>query len=369
MRLIKRIFMTIVILIGALVLAAYLFMQQPKFGKAPSGQRAERIARSPNFHDGKFRNLHETPDIIEGVSYFTVMKEFFFNKDPRNLPDSVIPSTKTDLHNIPADRNMLVWFGHSSLYIQLDGRRFLVDPVFSGAASPLRFTTRSFPGTDIYTVDDIPPIDYLLITHDHWDHLDYETILKLKDKSKLVVTGLGTGEHLEYWGYPSSRVVEKDWGERITLEPGFTIDVLPARHFSGRTFARNRALWVSFALQTPSKKIYIGGDSGYDDHFKSIGTQHGPFDLAILECGQYNAYWRYIHMLPEETAKAAVDLNAKELMPVHWSKFSLALHAWDEPIQKVIAASTALSMPVLHPGIGEPVDLNGHSPSREWWAK
>jgi len=260
-----------------------------------------------------------------------------------------------------------VWFGHSSYYLQIDGKKMLIDPVMSGSASPVSFTTRSFVGGDVYTTDDIPAIDYLFITHDHWDHLDYQTVTKLKSKVGKVITGLGTGAHLEAWGYSPSDIIEKDWNEEVVLDSGFIVTTAPARHFSGRGLKRNKSLWTSFIVKTPTLKIFIGGDSGYDTHYKTIGENHGPFDLAILECGQYNAYWKYIHMMPEETVQAALDLNAKRLFPVHWGKFSLALHDWDEPIIKVVEESIKKNLPLVHPMIGEPVYLNDSLEYKKWW--
>ncbi|WP_246343771.1 MBL fold metallo-hydrolase [Adhaeribacter radiodurans] len=346
-----------------------LFLQHPKFGKHASGARLEGIKQSPHFKEGKFQNLSYTPDLAEGASYYRVMKEFFFNKSSRNVPATVLPSQKTDLLNLPQDQDVLVWFGHSSYFIQLDGKRILVDPIFSGSASPVKFTTPSFKGSDVYTVDDIPDIDYLLISHDHWDHLDYETVLKLKPKVIKVITGLGTGAHLEYWGYAPDRIIEKDWNEEVPLEDGFMVYTTPGRHFSGRGLKRNQSLWTSFVLKTPSMKIFIGGDSGYDTHFKTIGDTYGPFDLAILECGQYNAYWKYIHMMPEEVVQAAQDLGSTKLFPVHWAKFSLALHAWDEPIIRVTAEAQRRQMPLLHPMIGEAVPLKETKSFTRWWEK
>ena len=354
-------------LIVGLSLIVYLYTLQPKFGKLPSGDRATRIAMSPNFREGKFQNLHPTPDLTDDASYYKVMKEFFFDKDARNVPAHPLPSRKTDLHNLSPSENVVVWFGHSSFYLQIDGKKILVDPVLSGSASPLAFTTQSFPGTDIYTVDEIPAVDYLLISHDHWDHLDYNTIQHLREKVKMVITGLGTGEHFEYWGYERSMIVEKDWNEKVVLPDNLSITAVPARHFSGRGFSRNRSLWLSFVVRTANHNIFVGGDSGYDDHFKKIGDEYGPFDLALLECGQYNKYWKYIHMMPHETAQAAVDLKAKRLMPIHWSKFSLALHAWDEPILKVVEAAHKLGVPVVHPMIGETVYLDSRDDFSKWW--
>lgn len=164
-------------------------------------------------------------------------------------------------------------------------------------------------------------------------------------------------------------IIEKNWNESATLAAGFNVTVLPARHFSGRTFTRNKAVWASFALQTPTQKIYLGGDSGYDNHFKAIGNTHGPFNLAILECGQYNEFWSHIHMMPEETVQAALDLKAQRLLPVHWGKFTLSMHPWDEPINRATKYAVTAGMPVATPMIGQKLQLNdpGQQFTR-WWS-
>jgi L-ascorbate metabolism protein UlaG (beta-lactamase superfamily) len=355
------------VIVAAVVLMVYVFMQQEKFGSTPADARLELIQRSPNFKNGKFQNQSHTPDLTEGVSYYAVMKEFFFSKQKRKKPLQPLPSKKTDLLHLPANENVLVWMGHSSYFMQVDGKTILVDPVLSGAASPLSFTTKSFAGSDVYSIDDIPTIDFLFISHDHWDHLDYDTIKKLQPKIKTVITGLGTGQHFERWGFKKEIVIEKDWNENVVLGAGFSVTVLPARHFSGRSFSRNNALWVSFALQTPTQKIYIGGDSGYDFHFKEIGKTHGPFNLAILECGQYDKSWKYIHMMPEEVVQAAQDLQAKKLLAVHWGKFALANHAWDDSITRVYKAAQQNNMPLLTPMIGEKLKIDGEQQFSKWW--
>lgn len=357
----------VIIVILVLIVSVRLFMRQPQFGKVASGNALEKITSSANYREGKFKNLSYTPDLKEGVSYFTVMKDFFFNKSKRSRPAHILPSVKTDLFTLNPDENVLIWFGHSSYFMQADGKKILVDPVFSGHASPVTFTTKSFAGSDIYSADDIPAIDYLFITHDHYDHLDYDTILELKPKIKQVITGLGVGEHLQYWGYDKNIVIEKDWDEEVILDAGFVVNTTSTRHFSGRGFKRNTSLWLSFVLTTPTMKIFIGGDSGYDTYFKDIGKRFGPFDLAILECGQYNEYWKYIHMLPEETVQAAQDLKAKRFMPVHWAKFSLALHAWDEPITRVTRENKKRNLQIITPMIGEEVDLQDPGIFPNWW--
>ena len=343
------------------------FIQKPQFGRISSGKRMERIKRSPNYRNGKFQNINVTSDLTEGVSYFKVLKDVLFNKSKRVRPPVALPSQRTSLHSLNADKDVLIWFGHSSYFFQLDGKKFLVDPIFSGRSSPLRFTTRSYKGSDVYTAEDIPEIDYLILTHDHWDHLDYETVTKIKPKVRKVITGLGLGAHLEHWGYPEEIITECDWKEELVLDGGFTIYTVPARHFSGRSLKRNQVLWMSFLVSSPTMKIYIGGDSGYDSHFEAVGNTFGPVDLAILECGQYDKNWKYIHMSPSEIARAAADLKAKALLPVHWAKFALALHPWDEPINQLTEECMKRNMPVLHPMIGEEVNLKQLKVWSRWW--
>jgi L-ascorbate metabolism protein UlaG (beta-lactamase superfamily) len=333
----------------------------------PSGERLKRVMSSPNFRNGKFQNLHHTPDLAEGVSYYAVMKEFFFNRSKNRKPPTVLPSSKTALLNLDPAKNMLVWFGHSSYFIQVDGKKILVDPVFSGAASPIKSTTRSFAGGDAYSADDIPEIDFLFLSHDHWDHLDYETIMKLKPKIKKIICALGTGEHAERWGFETKIIIEKDWDEEVLLEKGFEVVITTARHFSGRGLRRNKSLWASFVLTTPTMQIFLGGDSGYDTHFAEIGNKYGPFDLAILECGQYDKSWKYIHMMPEEVAMAAQDLKAKKLFPVHWAKFALANHDWDDPIKRVVNAAREKGITLLTPMIGEEIDLKNSAQKFSYW--
>jgi len=354
-----------IIVVFSLFIAAY--MQLPKFGKLPSGARQDSIELEPNYINGSFQNLSPTPQLTEGASFFTVLKQFVFDKPKRGKPADILPSHKTDLHRLHPDENVLVWFGHSSYFLQVDGRKMLIDPVFSGSASPLPGGTKSFPGSDVYSVADIPELDYLLITHDHYDHLDYKTIRQLRPKVKKVITSLGVGAHLELWGYDKNIIIEKAWNEEEMLEPGFKINTIPARHFSGRTFKRNRSLWQSFILITPTLKLFLGGDSGYDTHFCDAGEKFGPFDLVILECGQYNKNWRYIHMLPDEVVQAAKDLKAKLLLPVHWGKFQLSLHDWDTPIITITQIAKEENMPIITPMIGQPVNLKEPGIFSPWW--
>lgn len=350
-----------------LVVLGFLYFA-PVFGGSPSPTSLARIKASPNFKKGAFQNQVNTPALTEGTSYVQAFYEFLFKKVENGTPTQAIPHIKTDLNSIPLEKEVLIWFGHSSYYMQIAGKRILVDPVFSGNASPIAGTTEAFDGANSYQAEDMPPIDYLLISHDHYDHLDYQTILALKDRVNLVVTGLGVAGHLERWGYESKKIVEKDWYESIQLDKEIQLIATPGRHFSGRGFRRNKSLWLSFVLLTKKHKYFLGGDSGYGPHFDQIGRKYGPFDLAIIENGQYDKKWANIHLLPHEQMQVVKDLNAAKVMPVHSSKFKLSQHAWDEPLRKIAAAAKAQNIPLVTPIIGEIVDLNQYNqPFTAWW--
>jgi L-ascorbate metabolism protein UlaG (beta-lactamase superfamily) len=280
-----NLFIIVMILLTAVTI---IVIHQPRFGKIPSGERLHRIRQSPNYRNGAFHNLIHTPMMTGNAGYLSALNAFIFKRSCRRKPGSTIPGEKVDLHALDRNNDVLVWFGHSSYFLQVNGKRFLVDPVLSGHASPFSFTTPSHTGTDRYRPDDIPDINYLMLTHDHWDHLDYGALTSLKPKIGTIITGLGNGEHLEHWGFDKNTIIEKDWFETVTLDPYTAVTLTPSRHFSGRLFKRNQVLWTSFILKTNNKNIFIGGDSGYGTHFKSIGDQYGPFDLVVLECGQYN---------------------------------------------------------------------------------
>jgi L-ascorbate metabolism protein UlaG (beta-lactamase superfamily) len=366
----KRIMIALLVIVGVFTLAIFLFLQQASFGAAPSGDRMERIKRSAQYSDGSFQNQSETPTLTGGGTYFKVMVNFLFTKFERKSPDFVLPSIKRDLNHVPSHKPELTWFGHSSYLLQIEGTNILVDPVFSGRTSPVSWAgTKAFDGADVYKAEDMPRIDVMVISHDHYDHLDYETILKLKDRVGVFVTSLGVGAHLEYWGVPAEKIKELDWWETAEIKPGFRFTAAPARHFSGRGLVRNKTLWSSFIFKTANYAIYLGGDSGYDKHFVKIGSEYGPFDLAILENGQYNTFWSNIHMMPEETAQAATELRARVLLPVHWGKFALATHDWDEPIGRVLTKAESLNLNVITPIIGEQVILDSVMPQSHWWVK
>ena len=339
-----------------MTIVGIVFMNQPSFGRIPRGERLARIERSPNYRDGAFRNIHETPLMTLDKGRLQGLLDFVFKDKTGLKPDSALTVVKTDLRQIDPEEDVLVWFGHSSYLVQVDGKRVLVDPVFC-MASPVSFINKPFKGTDVYHPEDMPDIDYLVISHDHWDHLDYHTVRALKDRIGKVICSLGVGEHFEYWGFDKERITELDWNEDANLNNGFIVHCLPARHFSGRGLSANQSLWASFLFETPSRKIYIGGDGGYDTHFAEIGNRFPDIDLAILENGQYNEEWKLIHLMPEHIAQAAKDLKAKTYLTVHHSKYALAKHRWDEPLRNAENMRDIDSLNVLVPEIGEKIEL------------
>ncbi len=334
-------------------------------GKNPTGKRLAKILKSPNYSNKAFQNLSHTEQLSKDSSFFKIAKDSM-NKSKNVVPSKDIPFVKTDLKNITSDEPVIVWFGHSSYFIRINGKNILIDPVFSGNASPFSFMIKAFKGSDNYTVDDLPEIDLLLLTHDHYDHLDYKTITELIPKVKQVYCALGVGSHLEYWGMKEDLITEFDWWDKNKF---YDMEVIaaPGRHFSGRTVVRSKVLWCSFILKTSTHTLFLGGDSGYDSHFKTIGDKYGPFDIALLECGQYNTSWPNIHMMPEETVQASIDLKAKVLFPIHWAKFSLAMHDWDESIKRVIKKAGEQNTTITTPKIGEPVVLGQSLPKLYWW--
>jgi L-ascorbate metabolism protein UlaG (beta-lactamase superfamily) len=377
MNILKRLMIFLLIAVPVFATAIFLFMQQAPFGKNPTGERLARVEKSPQYRDGSFQNASETPMMSDDTSYWDIAVKYFGGTDVQTNPPAPLPSVKTDVKQLVANADpnqpTLVWFGHSTYLLVLDGKTILVDPVASERPSPVQFAgSARFAGTDIFHIADLPPLDLVLLTHDHYDHLDYESILQLKSKTKHFHTSLGVGEHLEHWGVLPDAITEYDWWESGKLFDGtsgaITITAAPARHFSGRSIVRNKTLWSSFVIKSAKHTLYIGGDSGYDTHFKTIGEKFGPFDLAILECGQYNTAWKLIHMMPEETVQAAQDLRANVLLPVHWGKFQLALHSWDESIRRVTARATERGVSITTPMLGEPITIGGNTlPAAHWW--
>ncbi|MBE8954446.1 MAG: MBL fold metallo-hydrolase [Quinella sp. 2Q5] len=371
----RRNFIRNILLGGAVVTAAagagiFRYINRPEFGRLPEGERLKKILSSPHYFTDHFECL--TPvqvmsdDEHDRESRISATWKFLFGDKTGLVPPMPVPTVKTDLHALAAD-DCAIWMGHSTIYLQLAGRRILIDPVFSPYASPIFFVNRAFPGSNIYSAADFPELDVLAITHDHWDHLDYPTIMALKPKIKTVLCPLGVGEYFEQWGFDVDDIIEEDWDSVIDFGRGLTAHILPSQHFSGRLLTQNPTEWCAFAFVTPSRKIFCSGDGGYGEHFRDIGKKFGGFDLAFMENGQYNRAWHAIHLLPDETVCAAEDVRATRVVPIHAGKFALARHAWNAPYIDLLTESAGKNFKLLTPRIGELIKFHDGQNFPHWF--
>ena len=363
-----RLLLSVVLIMLVVSAASLPFVLNAGFGQRPQGEQLTRVEQSPHYRDGEFHNQLSTPSYTGQKSMVAATWEFLTTRRENARPQRPLPMVKTDLASLPLEQDTVVWLGHSSWYLQLAGKRILIDPVLSNYAAPFAFLNKAFDGDYPWTAEAMPDIDLLIISHDHYDHLDYATIRALMPKIKRVVVPLGVGSHLRYWGMNPDIIQEADWQQKITFSNDLEVHVLPARHFSGRGLKRNQTLWASFMFVTPDRKLYYSGDTGYGPHFKAIGEQFGSVDLAILENGQYDQDWKYIHMMPEETAQAAEELNARAVLPGHAGRFVLAKHTWDDPYKRLAAASLGKGYRLLTPTLGEAVHAADNAQQfRAWW--
>ena len=372
-KLFKILFYLLIIVI-VFAISIYLFMKTPVFGALPSGKSLEKVKNSKNYIDGEFRNKEKT-ELLTDTKKTPIKRllEFAFEKDPEGtVPKIALPSVKTDLKTLDPNEDLIVWFGHSSLFIQIAGKKILVDPVFSKYASPVPFSNKAFEGTNIYTVDDLPEIDILLITHDHYDHLDYPTVKKLKEKVAKVIVPLGVDAHFLRWDFDEEKIVTVDWDDEVTIDDNLKIYALETRYFSGREFSnRNQSLWVSYLIEEKYNdnlyRLFLSGDGGYSPRFKGFKEKFQNIDLAVMEAGQYNEEWALIHSLPEDIIKEVRDMEVTKLFPIHNSKFKLSKHPWDEPLRKLDSFTTNTDIQLLTPMIGEKLFLHKENSLKKWW--
>ena len=388
------------LILCSFLLIAILFLRfAPQLGGVQAGERLLRIERSEQYRDGHFRNRPETRMGLPRGSRSHILKEYFFGKEER-VPKEPLPSMVPDFvcdENVgegtkcshtagncvkdgkdnAQDRNeiSITWLGHSTVLIRINGLMLLTDPVLSKRVSPLPLIgPRSFPGSTPIHARDLPPLDAIIISHDHYDHLDHRTILELRSRTKRFFVPLGVGAHLERWGVDREKIVELDWWEESPLrdrqgaEEIVRLIATPARHFSGRKFTEmNRTLWVSWVIKTRDTVLYFGGDSGYTGEFVEIGNRYGPFQVAMLDSGQYSVNWSDIHLLPEQAVQAAIDLGGAILLPIHWGKLNLSIHPWYEPIERVLAEAEKRKIATATPRIGETLRFGEDLPHERWW--
>ncbi|MDE7554425.1 MBL fold metallo-hydrolase [Bacillus tropicus] len=291
----------------------------------------------------------------------------YFKMKTKLRPIKNLPIVLSDKNNESLES--VTWFGHSASLLKIEGKTLLLDPMFGDASSPFPlFNSKRYSGTFSLEREDLQEIDAIIISHNHYDHLNYKSIMQLKDRAKHFYVPTGVAQYLIKWGVSPSKISEHNWWDEITFD---TIKLVcaPARHFSGRSMTdRDCSLWCSWLILGQETKVFFSGDSGYAPHFKEIGDKYGPFNLTLMECGQYDPRWSAIHMLPEETVQAHMDVKGELLLPIHWGAFTLALHEWSDPIERVTKEAKRLEVKITTPQIGESITLKSTDyPSSAWW--
>jgi L-ascorbate metabolism protein UlaG (beta-lactamase superfamily) len=358
------------VLAAVLAVTAWVVLSQPAFGARMSGARLERAKANPQYGDGRFVNVQpEAPTTIAAMADYLVRQ---FSGTEVRVPPAALPVLPVDKATLaaapPASGLRAFWIGHASTYVEIDGLRVLLDPVFSERVSPLPVGPRRFHPPPI-ALADLPPIDAVLVSHDHYDHLDMDTVRHLAGRGARFFVPLGIGAHLERWDVPTAQIEEMEWWQRRTLR-GVQFVCTPTRHYSGRGLGdRSATLWSSWSVLGPQHRFFYSGDTGYSTHFQEIGTRIGPFDLAFVKIGAYGpgAAWIDIHMPPEQAVQAHRDVGAKRMFPVHWSTFNLAYHDWDEPIRRTVAEADRAGVDLVTPRLGEWVDADREFSSTAWW--
>ena len=356
-------------LIALVIIVGAIFVNtSPQFGASATEADLVRYQRSSNYgNNGAFKNMEPTRQST-GFKLSTIPK--FFMKGVNMRPETELSQQMLtgaafeSKHEGPR----ITWFGHSAVLLEMNDLNIFIDPMLGEVPAPHPFLGNSrFNATLPLAIDELPYIDVVLITHDHYDHLDYGSIQKIKSRVGRYFVPLGIKAHLVSWGIDEGAITEFDWWEETQFN-SVQFVATPARHFSGRSFKRNQTLWCSWVIKTDDHAVFFSGDSGYGSHFKQIGEQYGPFEFAMMECGQYNEQWAHVHMMPEETVQASIDLNASLMMPIHWGAFKLALHEWTDPIERVTAAAKNMNVNIATPRIGEFIILNEENyPNSTWW--
>lgn len=347
-------FLTFGIILLVIISASFLISLHPVFGGKLKGISLSRIKLSPNFKNGIFQNMETTPMMTGDDSMLKTIRKFIAGTE--NGKPGILETVPLNIENFKKISSgiTLTWFGHSTVLLNIDGITILTDPVFSNNASPVPFSNKSFKYSFDDYLNNLPELDIVLISHDHYDHLDFTTIKYLNSKTKRFYVPLGVEAHLIKWGIDKNKITVADWGDCFSDKSGIKFTATTARHFSGRGIInRNKTLWCSWVIESKTKKIFFGGDSGYGIHFSEIGKKHGPFDLTMLECGQYHKNWANIHSMPEQTIQSHIDLKGTNLLTTHWGKFKLSLHSWDDPIKRAKAEAARKEVDLLDVQIGE----------------
>lgn len=340
------------------------------FGAAPAGATLARMAASPQFEGDHFENAEPTQ--LMKVGTWETARHWLGGKEMRSptCPLPIDPDGAAKTSAPPSSGLRITWLGHSTTLVEIDGAVVLTDPQWSERASPSRWIgPRRFHPPPI-ALADLPHVDAVVVSHEHFDHLDMATVRALASRGIPFHVGLGVGPHLALWGVPTAQIHEHDWWERARLGSGIEIVSTPARHFNGRGVpGRIGALWTSWALVGPRHRVYFSGDTGKTEAFREIGRREGPFDVALLEIGQFHEDWGDIHLGPLGALEAMAMLGAKRLLPIHWATFELAYHAWSEPAETITVEAARRALPVFTPRLGEPIEPTTDPATAAWWRK
>ena len=372
----KRTWLRVLLALGALLLVIIVTLigstaWLDALGGTPRGDRLARMQRSPNYRDGRFRNTEPTDLALKG-GVGKMLRQWLLGREQRTPPGPmpIVTLTGAAFAEPPASGLRATWLGHATVLVEIDGARILTDPVWARRASPSSLVgPRRFHAPPL-AIEDLPPLDAILASHDHYDHLDRGVVRAIVASATQQhvrwVVPLGVGAHLEAWGVAADRITELDWHDSTTVG-ALTITATPARHFSGRAFSRDHTLWASFAIAGPRHRVFHSGDTGPFAGFADIGAAHGPFDLTFIKIGAYGDGWPDIHLNPEQAIAAHAALRGDLLLPIHWGTFNLAYHVWDEPAERVVAAALANGARVVMPRPGESIEPAAAPPVSPWW--
>lgn len=338
-----------------------------QFGAKPSKSHVESYSKSEYWNGSIFENLEETKMEFSLANMPKFLHKQFCEKKGREPQPLAIIPFDNNLFDASNQAMQAIWYGHSAIFMRMNGKNILIDPMFGSDAAPIApFKVKRFSENTLNLIDDFPLIDLVVISHDHYDHLDYDSILKLKTKAKQFYVALGVKRHLVAWGIEANSITEFDWWDEAIFE-NIKITFTPTRHFSGRGLTdKAKSLWGGWAFKTDLENIWFSGDSGYGKHFIEIGERLGPFDLAFMECGQYNENWHQIHMYPEESVQAAIEVKVQNMIPVHWAGFALAQHSWKEPVERFTQKAKAEKQNCITPKLGELFSAKT-AESTKWW--
>ncbi|MEA2488821.1 MAG: hypothetical protein QOH21_613 [Acidobacteriota bacterium] len=364
-----RIFVAGLLVLGAATLMALRSTKWlASLGGRVTGARLDRAQHSPQWHGDKFRNPEPTR-MVTG-SYREMARRQFFGDEQREPtgPVPVVKRVRRDYANPPASGLRATWIGWSSVLVEIDGQIVLTDPVWSERCSPSTLVGPKRFHPPPMALEELPPVDLVIISHDHYDHLDMPVVQFLAGRGTHFAVPLGIGAHLERWGVPAAQVHELDWNETLPWK-GLAVTSTPARHYSGRNpLHANETLWTSWVVRGPRHRFFFSGDSGYSAAFTRIGGEYGPFDLTLIKVGASDSTWSEIHMLPEEAVQTHLDLRGKVMLPLHWATFNLAYHPWREPPDRAVAAAAKHGVHIVVPKPGEFVEPSAASGAMErWW--